>query len=95
MEDKQNINIRFGSMDLSMTVLRKDEHLYREAEKLLKERFAFYTNNYKGMQMERYMFMCMLDVAVRLQRAMENNDNTELVDKLSPLVEEIESKLKK
>ena len=40
MEDKQKINIRFGSWDLPMTVLRKDEHLYREAEQLMKERYA-------------------------------------------------------
>lgn len=93
MEDKQNITIRFGSWDLPMTVLRKDEHIYREAEKLLKERYAFYTNNYKGLQTERYMFMCMLDIAVKLQRAIEQNDNSELTDRLSPLIDEIEAKL--
>ena len=46
MEDKQKITIRFGSWDLPMTVLRKDEHLYREAETLMKERYAFYTRSY-------------------------------------------------
>ena len=66
MEDKQKINIRFGSWDLPMTVLRKDEHIYRNAEALMKERYAFYTRNYKGLATERYMIMCMLDIAVRL-----------------------------
>lgn len=95
MEDKQKITIRFGSWDLQMTVLRKDEHLYREAEKLMKERYAFYTRNYKGLATERYMVMCMLDIAVRLQLALENNNNEELVEKLTPLLREIEQKLEK
>lgn len=93
MEDKQRITIRFGSWDLPMTVLRKDEHLYREAENLMKERYAFYTRNYKGLTTERYMVMCMLDIAVRLQHSLENNASTELIEKLNPLISEIESKL--
>jgi hypothetical protein len=90
MEDKQKINIRFGSWDLPMTVLRKDEHLYREAEQLMKERYAFYTRSYKGLTPERYMVMCMLDIAVRLQHSLERNNNSDIVDKLLPLAEEIE-----
>jgi hypothetical protein len=95
MEDKQKITIRFGSWDLPMTVLRKDEHLYREAEKLMKERYAFYTRSYKGLATERYMVMCMLDIAVRLQHALEQNDSTDILEKLTPLAEEIEKRLEK
>jgi hypothetical protein len=95
MEDKQKITIRFGSWDLPMTVLRKDEHLYREAEKLMKERYAFYTRSYKGLATERYMVMCMLDIAVRLQHALEQNDSTDILEKLTPLAEEIEKRLDK
>ena len=93
MEDKQRITIRFGSWDLPMTVLRKDEHLYRQAEELMKERYAFYTRNYKGLTPERYMVMCMLDIAVRLQHSLENNANNNLIEELQPLIDEIESKL--
>lgn len=93
MEDNQKITIRFGSWDLPMTVPRKDEHLYREAEKLMKERYAFYTRSYKGLATERYMVMSMLDIAVRLQHALERGDSTGLLDRLTPLVKEIEHKL--
>jgi hypothetical protein len=95
MEDKQKITIRFGSWDLPMTVNRKDEHLYRDAEKLMKERYAFYTNSYKGLATERYMVMCMLDIAVRLQHAIESNNDSSLIDKLKPLLEEIEQTIDK
>lgn len=90
MEDKQKINIRFGSWDLPMTVMRKDEHLYREAEQLMKERYAFYTRSYKGLATERYMVMCMLDIAVRLQHSLERNDSSNIIEKLAPLAEDIE-----
>jgi hypothetical protein len=95
MEDKQKITIRFGSWDLPMTVNRKDEHLYRDAEKLMKERYAFYTNSYKGLATERYMVMCMLDIAVRLQHAIESNNDSSLIDKLKPLLKEIEQTIDK
>lgn len=93
MEDKQKINIRFGSWDLPMTVLRKDEHIYRNAEALMKERYAFYTRNYKGLATERYMIMCMLDIAVRLEHTKERAGNTELFEKLVPLADEVEKLL--
>lgn len=95
MDEKQKITIRFGSWDLPMTVQRKDEHIYREAEKLMKERYAFYTSNYKGLATERYMVMCMLDIAVRLQHTIERNDNIGLLDRLTTLAEEIEKNLNK
>lgn len=95
MDEKQKITIRFGSWDLPMTVQRKDEHIYREAEKLMKERYAFYTSNYKGLATERYMVMCMLDIAVRLQHTIERNDHTGLLDRLTTLAEEIEKNLNK
>ncbi|MBO5705504.1 MAG: cell division protein ZapA [Bacteroidaceae bacterium] len=93
MEDKQKINIRFGSWDLPMTVLRKDEHIYRNAEALMKERYAFYTRNYKGLATERYMIMCMLDIAVRLEHTKERAGNAELFEKLVPLADEVEKLL--
>lgn len=95
MDDKQKITIRFGSWDLPMTVQRKDEHLYREAESLMKERYAFYTRSYKGLATERYMVMCMLDIAVRLQHALEKGNTTNMIEQLPPLIEEIEKRLKK
>ncbi len=95
MDDQQNITIRFGSCDIPMTVRRKDEHLYRKAEELMKKRYAFYTDTYKGQNKERYLILTMLDIAVQLQYAQEaNNDsNSTLFGKLQPLIEDIEQKL--
>ena len=91
--EKQRITIRFGSWDLPMTVFRKDEHLYREAEKLMKERYAFYTNNYKGLQTERYMMMCMLDIAVRYLQQQNDLDTLPFMQSIEQLTGEIEEVL--
>ncbi len=95
MDDRQNITIRFGSYDIPMTVKRKDEHLYRKAEELMKQRYAFYTNTYAGQKPESYLIYTMLDIAVQLQYAQEshNGNDSQLFDKLKPLLEEIEKKL--
>ena len=93
ISDKQKIVIKFGSWELPMTVNRSDEHLYRQAEKLIKDRFAFYTGNYKGLATERYMVMCMLDIAVRLAHSQEAGDQTPIVQELEPLISEIEKAL--
>ncbi len=97
MDDKQNITIRFGSYDIPMTVRRQDEHLYRKAEELMKQRHAFYTNNYQGQKPERYLILTMLDIAVQLQFAQENHSSNDsaLFDKLQPLLEDLEKKLGK
>ena len=43
--DTLSITLRFGSWTLPMTILREEEYMYRQAEKLVRERFSFYTNN--------------------------------------------------
>ncbi len=95
MDDRQNITIRFGSHDIPMTVKREDEHLYRKAEELMKQRYAFYTNNYAGQRSDRYLILTMLDIAVQLQYAQESHTNNDslLFDKLKPLLDDIENKL--
>ena len=46
--DTLSITLRFGSWTLPMTVRREEEYVYRQAEKLIKERFNFYTSSYPG-----------------------------------------------
>lgn len=97
MADKemQSITIRFGSWDLPMTVPRHEEHFYREAERLIKERYTFYTTKYKIQKTEMYLVMTLLDIAVRLQKNQERDDTTPLEEIIQPLINEIESLLEK
>lgn len=78
-----------------MNVLRSDEHFYRNAERLIKERYTFYTSNYKSQSTEMYLVMTLLDVAVRLERTREMGDTTPLLERLKPLLNDVEKILEK
>ena len=51
-----------------MTIKRDEEYVYRQAEKLIKERFSFYTSSYPGQSTEMYLVMTILDIAVQSKR---------------------------
>lgn len=91
--DTLSINLTFGSWKLPMRVRRADEAYYREAEKLIKDRYNFYTSNYPGQGTEMYLVMTVLDIAVRLKRTEQMSDPKPLTDRLQPLLDELESAL--
>ena len=94
MADTLSITLRFGSWTLPMTIPRDDEYVYRQAEKLIKERYNFYTSNYRNMDTEMYLVMTVIDVAVRLKQQETYMDTQPIVDRLRPLLNELESALK-
>ena len=94
--DTLSIKMKFGSWTLPMTIRRQDEEIYRQAEKLIKDRYNFYTGNYPDQNKEMYLVMTILDIAVRLKQNEQTADNTSsVIDRLSPLLVELESALKK
>lgn len=92
--DTLSITLRFGSWTLPMTVRREDEYVYRQAEKLVRERFNFYTNNYPGQNAEMYLVMTILDVALLVKRQENTLDTEPVISRLEPLLAELESALK-
>ena len=76
-----------------MTIKRDEEYIYRQAEKLIKERFNFYTNSYPGQSNEMYLVMTILDIAVMSKRQETNYDAQPILDVLSPLLTEVEAAL--
>lgn len=93
MDDTLSITLRFGSWTLPLTVKREEEYVYRQAEKLIKERFNFYTSNYPGQNTEMYLVMTILDIAVQSTRQETSNDATPLLERLRPLLTEVEAAL--
>jgi hypothetical protein len=67
--------------------------VYRQAEKLIKERYNYYTSNYRNQSTEMYLVMTVLDVAVRLKQQEATMDTTPIVERLRPLLTELESAL--
>ncbi len=93
MDDTLSITLHFGSWTLPMTIKRDEEYVYRQAEKLIKERFNFYTSSYPGQNTEMYLVMTILDIAVQSKRQETNYDAQPIMDVLSPLLSEVEAAL--
>ena len=93
--DTLSITLRFGSWTLPMTVRREEEYVYRQAEKLIKERFNFYTHSYPGQKTEMYLVMTILDIAVKVMQQETSMDIEPITSRLEPLLAELESALEK
>lgn len=90
MEDTQRIKLKIGTLDIPLNVRREEEPFYREAERLIKERFAFYTSNYPNQKTEMYYTLTMLDIAVMAQKTQHAVDLTPLTDRLEVLLTDVE-----
>ena len=93
MDDTLSITLHFGSWTLPMTVKRDEEYDYSQAEKLIKERFTFYTSSYPGQNTEVYLLMTILDIAVLSKRQETTNDAQPVLEHLRPLLAEVEAAL--
>ena len=93
MDDTLSITLHFGSWTLPMTIKRDEEYVYRQAEKLIKERFNFYTNSYPGQNTEMYLVMTILDIAVQSKRQEAEGDAEPILQLISPLLLEGEAAL--
>lgn len=91
--DNLSITLKFGSWTLPMTIRREDEYAYRQAEKLIKERYSYYTSSYRNQSTEMYLVMTILDLAVKLKMNEIEADVKPITSRLEPLLEELESVL--
>lgn len=57
MGDTLSITIRFGTMSIPLNIPREQEYAYRQAEKLIKEKYGFYTSKYPGQSENIYLIM--------------------------------------
>lgn len=86
-----SIKLKFGTWTLPMSVKPEDEYAYRQAEKLIRDRYAFYTGSYRNQSSEMYLVMTLLDIAVRCKRQELQADISPIMDRLTPLLDELES----
>lgn len=93
MADLQRIRLKIGTLDIPLNVNREEEPYYREAERLIKERYAFYTTNYPNQSSEMYYTMTMLDIAVMAQRTRHSVDLGPITDRLETLLKDLDKTL--
>ncbi|MCF0196591.1 MAG: cell division protein ZapA [Bacteroidaceae bacterium] len=93
--DTLSITLQFGTWKLPMSIHPEDEYAYRQAEKLIKERYNFYTSNYHGQSAEMYLVMTLIDVAVLYKKREAAMDDSPGVERMRALLGELELALKK
>jgi len=91
IDDTLSITLKLGSQILPMTVARKDEIIYRDAEKLINQRFAYYSSKYPQLGNEMYLTMMALDVAVQLKGMERDTDPQPMVGALQGMLGELEA----
>ncbi len=93
VSDTFSITLKLGGQILSMAIKREDEEFYRDAEKLINQRFNYYANTYPQLGNEMYLTMMALDIAVQLKSAERDSNLGPVADVLKGLVSDIEASL--
>jgi len=79
-----SIKINIGGTKLPLSIARKDEELYRKAEKLLVKHLDIYLQKYRGKSREEILTYVAYQFSVMLYKQ-------ELVEEFVPLAEKIQS----
>lgn len=94
-KEKLNIKLHVYDEDIHVTVMRDEEKLYRDAAKLITERYGVYTQRFKVSKGDHTIaLMTLVEIALRYQRELGKNDTKPYDDILSQLSSEIEEVLK-
>ena len=94
ISDTFQITLKLGGQNFSMTIKRDEELYYRDAEKLINQRYNYYANHFPGQAVTTYLLMTVLDIAVRLQKEAANGNIQPVMSTLTGLVSEINNALK-
>ncbi len=94
VSDTFQIRLKLGSTTFPITIRRDQEQLYRDAEKLINQRYAFYANKFPHQTSEIYLMMSTIEIAVRLQVAETTGNLKPVMTTLNGLIGEVEKALK-
>ena len=93
-KEKLNIKLHVYDEDIHVAVKRDEEKLYRDAAKLITERYGVYTQMFRGTKNDHTIaMMTLIDIAIRLQRELDRNDTAPYDKVLSQLTAELEQAL--
>ena len=83
------IHIKIDGIKYPMTILRKDEFLYREAAKMVNEKINLYRLNYKDAGCIQQWVMTAFDIAFEIV-SIKENEITYLKKKIEEQTKELE-----
>lgn len=93
--EKLHIRLHVYNEDIEVTVKREDEVFYRNAAKLITDRYNAYAKAYRNKKSEHTIsLMTLIDIALLYEREKGKNDTAPYDAILSKLTSEIEEALK-
>ncbi len=92
--DVFTIHVTFGDWRLPLTILRKDEEVYRDAEKILSRLYAKYRHKYSQKTNEELMVISAYHLAVALKKRDFVESTLPVSEKIESLAKELDELLK-
>ena len=93
-KDRLHIRLHVYDEDIEVVINRDDEEYYRNAAKLITDRYNAYAQAYKGRKSEHTVSLTtLIDIALMYQKERMNNDTTPYDSVLAKLTAEIEEAL--
>jgi cell division protein ZapA len=93
-KERLNIHLHVYDEEIEVTVNRAEEEYYRNAAKLITDRYNAYAQAYKGRKADHTIaLMTLIDVALMYEREHGKNDTAPFHDVLAKLTSEIEEAL--
>jgi len=83
------INVQIGGLRLPLRIARKDEELYRKAEKLLVKQLNDYQQKYRQRPSEEILILVAYQLAVMVSKQEFADDITPLAEKIQTLDNEL------
>jgi cell division protein ZapA len=93
-QDKLHIKLHVYDEEIEVVIKRDDEIFYRDAAKLITQRYNAYAQRYKGRKTDHTIaLMSLIDIALMYQKERGNNDTQPYDDVLARLTREMEQAL--
>ena len=92
-DDKFTINVQISGLRMPLTILRKDEELYRKAEKMVNTYLIKFQKLYNQRPTEEILIIVAFQIAVIVSKQELNEDRVPLAEKIKELDEELKQLL--
>jgi len=92
-DDKFTINVQIGGFRMPLSILRKDEELYRKAEKLVVKYLESFQKIYHQRPTEEILILVAFKIAVIVSQQELSEDTVPLADKIQSLDDELKTLL--
>jgi len=92
-DDKFTINVQISGLRMPLNIPRKDEELYRKAEKMVNTYLNNFQKLYSQRPSEEILIMVAFQIAVIVSKQELNEDKVPLAEKIKELDEELKQLL--